>query len=480
MIEKTKKKYPAPKKAWPGFLRKGRLYGAISLVLVGCFFSSFGAELTLAATSSPPPADLNQSIADKTKELQIINQQIAQTQAKIDQVTSQKQSLQRDLSQIDYNVNQLNLSIQSSQVNIQKLDLELQLLQGKQVDVENSISVKKEAVGEVLRRIQEESNQGGTLALILSKSTLSDSVFELQSLRDIQNGLSVNVSELANLDTVLSGTIDATNQKQSDIKAEQQNLVNRKSIVVQEKADKTQVLEVTKGQESVYQSQYNALINQQNAIADEIYQMEQQLKSRIQPGAIPQPTPGLFAWPLLMADQGGTGHITQLYGHVDPSLYGMKPHNGLDIGTPVGTLIYAAADGVVAHVDCNDVNAWRKYQYGCYVLIEHPDGLSTLYAHLAKQVVSDGEQVKRGELIGYSDTTGYATGPHLHFGVYITPPGGWQVTTTAPGLMHLPPAQGLVPVGVTLNPIDYLSDGPSACLSLPAALLRNNASTPCS
>lgn len=456
MIAKKEKNGSASKKSWPGFLEAGSFFRKVLFVSLGCLFLFSAAGLASAATPSSAPVDLNQSIADKTKELQAINQQINQTQAKIDQVTSQKQSLQRDISQINYNINQLSLSIQSSQVNIQKLDLELQLLQGKQSDIESSIAVKKEAVGEVLRRIQEESNQGGTLALILSKSTLSDSVFELQSLRDIQNGLSVNVSELANLDTVLSGTIDATNQKQSDIKAEQQNLMNKKSIVLDEKTAKSQVLEVTKGQESLYQRQLTVLQNQQNAIADEIYQMEQQLKSQIQPGTIPQPTPGIFAWPLLMASQGGTGRITQVYGHIDPSLYGKKPHNGLDIGTPVGTLIYAAADGVVAHIDCNDVNAWRKYQYGCYVLIEHPDGLSTLYAHLAKQVVSDGEQVKKGELIGYSDTTGYATGPHLHLGVYITPPGGWKVTATAPGLMHLPPAQGLVPVGVTLNPQDYL------------------------
>jgi len=80
-------------------------------------------------------------------------------------------------------------------------------------------------------------------------------------------------------------------------------------------------------------------------------------------------------------------------------------------------------------------------------LIRHNNNLATLYAHLSQQLVKKEMTVKRGDIIGYSDTTGYATGPHLHFGAY------W-----APSILmkNIPPAAGLVPVGVIINPEDYL------------------------
>jgi murein DD-endopeptidase MepM/ murein hydrolase activator NlpD len=124
----------------------------------------------------------------------------------------------------------------------------------------------------------------------------------------------------------------------------------------------------------------------------------------------------------------------------------------VDIGVPIGTPVYAAADGTVFHVDNNDrgTSRWRKYQYGKYIMIDHDDNLTTLYGHLSRQVVTAGEKVTKGELIGYSGETGYADGPHVHFGLYWTP--SIQLKT-------IYPAAGLVPVGVTIDPMAYLPQG---------------------
>ena len=147
-----------------------------------------------------------------------------------------------------------------------------------------------------------------------------------------------------------------------------------------------------------------------------------------------------------MVAQGGRGIITQHFGEVS-YLYRGKPHNGLDIGVPLGTPVFAVDDGVVIAVDNNDKSRWNKYQYGKYILIRHKNDIATLYAHLSQQVVVKGAEVKRGSLIGYSGATGYATAPHLHLGAY------W-----APSILmqSFPPAAGLVPVGVLVNPEDYL------------------------
>lgn len=107
---------------------------------------------------------------------------------------------------------------------------------------------------------------------------------------------------------------------------------------------------------------------------------------------------GYFAWPV------AGGVVTQ-------KLHGW---NGADIGAPKGTSIYAAAAGTV--VIANGNGAWNG-GYGSYVVIKHANGTQTLYAHMSKVLVSPGEPVGQGDVIGKVGSTGQSTGPHLHFEV---------------------------------------------------------------
>jgi murein DD-endopeptidase MepM/ murein hydrolase activator NlpD len=85
-------------------------------------------------------------------------------------------------------------------------------------------------------------------------------------------------------------------------------------------------------------------------------------------------------------------------------------HPGLDLGVPTGTPIHAAAAGTV--VWCG----WMS-GYGNLVMIDHHNGLATLYGHQSRVAVSCNQNVVQGQVIGYSGSTGYSTGPHLHFEV---------------------------------------------------------------
>ena len=87
------------------------------------------------------------------------------------------------------------------------------------------------------------------------------------------------------------------------------------------------------------------------------------------------------------------------------------PHNGLDIAAPIGTPIRAAADGVVA------LQRENMILTGHSVVLNHGYGLETVYIHMSKIHVSDGQHVKQGDVIGEIGMTGRANGPHLHFGV---------------------------------------------------------------
>lgn len=89
-------------------------------------------------------------------------------------------------------------------------------------------------------------------------------------------------------------------------------------------------------------------------------------------------------------------------------------HNGIDIAAPTGSSILSAADG---RVILAKVGGWGG-GYGNYVIIQHPNGMQTLYAHMSSVAVSVGNSVKQGQLIGRVGSTGHSTGPHLHIEVH--------------------------------------------------------------
>ena len=81
---------------------------------------------------------------------------------------------------------------------------------------------------------------------------------------------------------------------------------------------------------------------------------------------------------------------------------------------------YNVADGTVVSVVKN-VTAINNcnYGYGNYIILEHEDGITTLYAHMSSIKVSNGQKVSKGQVVGYEGTTGYSTGPHCHFEVRV-------------------------------------------------------------
>lgn len=93
---------------------------------------------------------------------------------------------------------------------------------------------------------------------------------------------------------------------------------------------------------------------------------------------------------------------------------GQLGHNGNDYAADEGTPVYAAADGVVDFEGDATNDPWTLWYGGIYVRLRHDDCF-TGYAHLSSTVIDKGQQVARGQLIGYSGSTGAATGPHLHF-----------------------------------------------------------------
>lgn len=113
-----------------------------------------------------------------------------------------------------------------------------------------------------------------------------------------------------------------------------------------------------------------------------------------------------FVWPAF-------GDITTYFGQRG-YLWKSGRHDGLDIGADYGSAVRAADDGVVVEAE----TGWNN-GYGSYVKIDHGNGLQTLYAHLSAIYVDPWQEVGRGEVIGLVGSTGFSTGPHLHFEVRV-------------------------------------------------------------
>jgi murein DD-endopeptidase MepM/ murein hydrolase activator NlpD len=95
-----------------------------------------------------------------------------------------------------------------------------------------------------------------------------------------------------------------------------------------------------------------------------------------------------------------------------PVLGGRRNHKGVDLAQPTGTPVYATADGIVSRAE-------PFSSYGNYIQIEHGGELQTRFGHLSGFAVAAGEQVHKGQLIGYVGSTGRSTGPHLHYEVRV-------------------------------------------------------------
>ncbi len=109
-----------------------------------------------------------------------------------------------------------------------------------------------------------------------------------------------------------------------------------------------------------------------------------------------------------------------------PVTGGHRQHKGIDLAEPVGSPVYATADGMVGRAE------WFS-SYGLFISLEHGGNIETRYGHLSRLNVAAGQVVHKGDLIGYVGTTGRSTGPHLHYEVRIA--------------------------GVAVNPVPYLQGG---------------------
>lgn len=388
---------------------------------------------------------------DKGEQLKVLQGQRAALEKNLEDISKSNTKISKEIKTMDNTIEQLGLLVKSNNLVIEKLELEIDSLTGDIGSIGKNIENKKETIGKLFSELQQKDGENFLVIFLRSKS-LAESVAEARAITTLNNNFYQSLNDLRNLQAGLTQKIKEGENKKQQKAVEKINFQNRQVILADQKREKQTVLSQTKNQELIYEKQIEELQKLQDEISLEIEKIETEMRKNIDSTLLPLPRPGVLLWPV------PEGRLTQGYGATAfaAKTYKSKYHNGLDIGRFLGAEIVASEKGTVINVGDQD-KFCRKAGYGKFIVIKHENGLSTLYGHLSRQIVSIGDKVERGEIIGYMGKTGWATGPHVHFTVFssqtLTParagfPEGTQASRSC----------GPMPVGGDINPTLYVSN----------------------
>lgn len=376
------------------------------------------------------------SVDAATSELE---ESIKQKQEAISQAQEEKKKLQSGLSDIQEMVAQLEQSKSDLETYVVELDGQLNSLEEKIGELQEQIEEKKEEIEQAkedldtaeavaenqyaemkvrLRYLYANSTDDGYLTALLSAGSFSEMLNQAEYIQQVSDYDSrkleeyrQNVEYMELCRQTLEEEEEVLHQAEESLQQEQQSV----NTLISEKEKQIVAYEGDISNQEAAIAEYEAQIAAEDAeiaalekaVEADKAKLEEENKVKYDGGMFQMPCPG---YTRISDDYGSRMH---------PILNVEKFHNGVDFAAPSGSPILAAYDGRV-------VAATYNSSMGNYVMIDHGDGLYTIYMHASKLYVSSGQTVTKGEQIAAVGSTGRSTGPHLHFSVrlngsYVSP-----------------------------------------------------------
>lgn len=318
--------------------------------------------------------------------------------------------VQSELSQSLVKIQELDDKIRESEKQIAEMDVKLSELQ-KNVDETTGKLEKIQETYEINKNLME---QRMVVMYECGDITYLDLLLHSSNLIEFLSNYYV-IEEIVNSDNELLESIEKEKNEIEQIKNKlEQEKAELKLLKVKEEQTKI----IMKNNKTLQQNEVSKLSDDEKNLQTKIQEYkdeEQRIENLIQLAAQNYQYSGEFTGGVLLWPVGKDGtYITSPYGTREHPIQGIiKFHTGIDIGNGgYGAPIVAAADGVVTL-------ASYYGGYGNCVMINHGNGVSTLYGHGQKILVQVGQEVKKGDLIMEMGSTGQSTGPHLHFEVRI-------------------------------------------------------------
>lgn len=314
-------------------------------------------------------------------------------------VEAQKASIDRQLADVENQVYALSRDIAETEERISAKQAELDT-------AEQELTEYSDTYKERLR-IMYENNDTSYLSVIFGAKDFSDLLYRIEL-----------VNQVVEYDKGIIKTLDDARQKiedaKTEIEEEKEVLVLNQQIQKEKAAElesvraaKQTILNNLQADEEKYKEILDAADREEESLRREIQSLTSQSSSNSGTSAAVY-SGGALSWPA-----PSTTYVTSPYGwRFHPIQKRNKLHTGIDIGAGYGASVIAAEGGTVLRAGWNG-------GYGQYIVIDHGNGLSTLYAHNSTLLVSAGQVVTRGQKIALVGSTGNSTGPHLHFEVLL-------------------------------------------------------------
>ena len=367
------------------------------------------------------------------------NANAATTQAEIDELKEQRNQLKEQQKDIQNTVNSLRgqqdklielktaldeknaITLQQILNLEEQITLHEELIEQKSVELEKAQDVADEQLSRLKVRIRnmEENGRYNYVAVLFGAESISEflSLMDdigdiMKSDRDLENSYKEAVTDLK---TVKSEYEEAL----LELKEQKAELTNLSAQLEKDIVEANAAILELEGDISANSAILSQLNAQDKEMQDKINQKIKELNEQNKPSnpsnpsnpSKPSGSGTLTVWPSYCT------YITSVQGNrVHPITGQYGTHGGTDIGASYGSAIYAAGSGTV--VTAYNNSAYNG-GYGNYAIINHGNGIQTLYAHMSVCSVTVGQTVSAGQTIGYVGSTGRSTGPHLHFEVRV-------------------------------------------------------------
>lgn len=345
-------------------------------------------------------------ITDLQSELDKLKEEQAELQTKLVGVTDKKQQAQAVKDSLDADLN--NVLSQISTLTLQ-IDAMNESIKMTQEDIETSKKNINEQINLLRKRIQTSYKAGysDALSVVLGADSYYDSLVRTKVITEIADRDQEIITELTQEKEELEEKEQQLKQEQEELEKANSELEDSKSSLSKKiSAAQAEIEDISK-LESEYMADVAASQQKAKEMEDEISAVYAAIDS-LSTAENSEYVGGEMKWPL-----PGYSTISSGYGW---RFNGTDFHTGIDItgGGCMGADIVAANTGTVVKANTSYV---AGSGYGMYIIIDHGGGKSTLYGHCSQLLVSEGQVVSRGQTIAKVGSTGWSTGPHLHFEV---------------------------------------------------------------
>ncbi len=337
---------------------------------------------------------VQEKINKASKEKQEALDKIKDAENKKNDVVAQSEQLNREIDIIQTEIFEIDAIIADADEQIAEKEAEI-------AKYEENIELQNDEFKRVLR-FMDETSTSSYIDLLLSSTSFSEFLTHLETINEITEHDMAIIDEMVSLKNSVEGAKAVIEARKAE-KEEARVIAADKEGVLQTKLSEKEALTKSLEQD----------IEKYKQVYEEARRQEEALKASLAPSLSKSTdtvkyTGGVFCWPAPSYTR-----ISSPYGYrIHPVYKTKKFHSGIDLAAPGGTNILAAADGTVKMAGWNG-------GYGNCLVIDHGGGVSTLYGHAQRLLVSKGQTVKKGQVVALVGTTGTSTGNHLHFEVLL-------------------------------------------------------------